>query len=575
MDQAEFVAKYADEFGVKFNPDLFIRNEDEIIEYLKKIVLACERSRVFCIKVIGFRVIEDYAEINKTIRDYEYEKFEKKNRTSKVKKTFDESRFNMIDLKESYIKLLEVKYYCSINGTSEYYTVLIKIPRVVNKYYFKLYGNYYYAMNQIVDASTYNNSHSKSSRKNKHNVSFRTTFMKTMMYRASYVLKNTEKEPIKFTSFTSNIFTKSVYTFKYVFAKYGFFEGLDFMNMRDCVFITETDPKDPSLHTFCRKDGKIFISTPKVLFDNQEPVQAMVYCIYKTIAKESNMRVYHLRKFWLKSLGKDFGNATVEKGLGIIDSLEHIYDQIVKEDLHIPEQKKENIFYILKWMVGNYNELRQKDNLDISTKRVRWSLYLACHYSSKIAKGIYRISDSGSDAKLETIRKAIVTSPDILLKAITKDSLVAYRNVVNDDDAIMALKFSYKGISGIGEKSKSAVPDTFRAVYASHLDRVDVTASSNSDPGMSGVICPLADIYNGSFSDYEEPNSWDDNFNATIEEYRKLKGKKEMFDIKKGFFDENITVEDLAVIEDGLTTLKALIIPFYVVTDEEARSYSL
>ena len=48
-----------------------------------------------------------------------------------------------------------------------------------------------------------------------------------------------------------------------------------------------------------------------------------------------------------------------------------------------------------------------------------------------------------------------------------------------------------------------------------------------------------------------------------------------MFDIKKGFFDEDIKVEDLAVIEDGLTTLKALIIPFYVVTDEEARSYSL
>lgn len=579
-NQAEFVAKYAEKFGPKLNDELFHRDEDEIIEYLKKIVLAFERDRVFYIKVIGFKVVEDYQEIEKTLRDYEYEKFEKKNREAKVKKVFDESRFNVIDLKESFIKLLVVQYYCSINGTSDYFKVIIKVPRVVDKYYFKIYGNYYLAKNQIVDASTYNNSSAKSSKatskaKKKQNVSFRTIFMKTMMYRHAYLLKTTLKETLEVNSFTSNIFKKTVYTFKYIFAKFSFFEALDFLNMRECIMLTEYDPKDPNMHTFCRKDKKIFISTPKVLFDNSEPVQAMVYTVYKTVSKDAHMKEYHLRKFWLKSLGYDFGNATIEKGLGILDSLEHIYDQIAEEDLCIPSHLKTDIYHIFKWMMGNYSELRQKDNLDISTKMIRWALYLACHYSAKVAKGSYRISDSGNDAKLETIRKAIVTSPDILLKELSKCSLVAYRNAVNDDDAISALEFSYKGPGGIGEKNKASVPDSFRAVHISHLDRIDVTASSNSDPGMSGVICPMADVHNGSFGDYEEPHSWEDKFNSVVEDYRRLQGKKDLFTIKKGFFDEDPDPKKLQLIEDSLASVKSLIIPFYIVTEEERQYYDL
>ena len=64
MTQDEFIANYSEENGIKFNNKLFNRDEDEIIYYLKKIILACERSRVFLIKVIGFRVIEDIEEID-------------------------------------------------------------------------------------------------------------------------------------------------------------------------------------------------------------------------------------------------------------------------------------------------------------------------------------------------------------------------------------------------------------------------------------------------------------------------------------------------------------------------------
>lgn len=580
MTQDEFIANYSEENGIKFNNKLFNRDEDEIIYYLKKIILACERSRVFLIKVIGFRVVEDIEEMKKAYIEYEREKFEQKNRGSKVKKVFDASKFNFVDLRESIVKLLIVRYYVSINNESEYFTVLIKIPRIIDKYYFKIYGKIYCAINQIIDASTYNNSNRNpnAKTKKKQNISFRTIFMKTQMYRGYHKMSTTKKEHMRLTYFTSNIFTKSVLTFKYIFAKFGFFEGLDFMNMRECIRITRTDPNDPDMYTFCRSNRHIYISTPKVLFNNQPAVQSMIYTVYKTLVHDEEIDQYHLRKFWLISLGTDFGNPSLEKGEGILDSFENIYEDIIRDGLHLPPEKKRDMYDIVKWMMGNYSELRQKDNHDISTKRVRWALYLACHYSASIAEGLYRIADTNSksaDSSIDAIRKAIMTQPDILLKELSRgNKLVISKNTVNSDDAFLALKFSFKGLGGIGDSNKAAVSDRFRDVHPSHLGRLDVTYSSNNDPGMSGLISPTADIYDDSFSEYEEPNSWDEKFNQLVETYRKSKSLKERYLLECGILGKPTDPRKLALIEDTIPQIQAMIIPWRIATEEEKRLYS-
>ena len=580
MNQSQIMAEYAEEYGNKFNPALFIKDEDEIIEYLKKIILACERNRVYMINVIGFRVIEDQDEIKQTIIEYEREKFERKNRYSKVKKNFDTSRFDIIDLRPSAIKLLVTRYYVSINNDYEYFTVIIKVPRIVDKYYFLIYGKYYLAFNQIIDASTYNNSNTNpnAKTKKKQSISFRTIFMKTMMFRNFHTLKTTKKEAIKLTYYTSNIFTKNVLTFKYIFAKFGFFEGLEFMNMRDCIRITLFDPNDPEMYTFCRSNKKIFISVPKMLLDNQPPVQSMIYTVYKTLAKESDFDEYHLRRFWLKSLGGDFGNFSIDKGAGILDSFENIYEDIIRDGLHLPPDKKEDMYDIIKWMIGNYIELRQKDNLDISTKRIRWALYLACHYSASIAEGLYRIADTNSksaDCSIDAIRKAIVTDPDILLKALSQgNKLVMSRNDVNSDDALNALKFSFKGLGGIGDTNKSAISKLFRTVNISHIGRVDVTYSSNNDPGMSGLICPMADVYDDSFSEYEEPNSWEDKFNELVKQYRSLKTQKEMFKISEDFIGKKPDDKKVKLVEDTIPAVQSMIVPWRIAVIDEDKKYT-
>ena len=237
------------------------------------------------------------------------------------------------------------------------------------------------------------------------------------------------------------------------------------------------------------------------------------------------------------------------------------------------------MYDIIKWMMGNYNELRQKNNHDISTKRIRWGLFLASHYSAHIANGLYRIADTNSkssDYSLSSIRRAIKTDPDILLKEFgRRNKLVGSKNIINSDDAFSALKSSFKGRGGIGDSNKSAIPDSFRRVDPSHIDRIDLTYSSNNDPGMGPLICPTADIYGDSFSDYEEPNSWDDKFNQLINQYRDLKGQRDLFYIRKDFLNEDLDPRQLIIIEDTIPTLENMIMPFRFAMQEELDEYSL
>ena len=152
----------------------------------------------------------------------------------------------------------------------------------------------------------------------------------------------------------------------------------------------------------------------------------------------------------------------------------------------------------------------------------------------KLSRGIYRISDKGKQVTFQDILRVIDTPPNYILKNINVTNLVDYVDLVNDNDAELALSYTYKGISGLGDQgSGSAVPLIYRSVHPSHLGKVDLDSSSNSDPGLSGLICPMAKIYNGNFSEYSEPNEWPMTYNQLMSELHDLYGMNQAIEMKK------------------------------------------
>ncbi len=547
LSQGQIIHDYDNEYREKFNEELFVRSDNDIIEELKKVILSCQRDKFFTLRVDSFTVVEDYNEINNILFKYD-EQFKNKNKRK-------ENQYQYINLKDSDIKLLIVRYYIAIKDDYEYVNVIIAIPRIVNKYYFRISGNIYSAMYQIVDASTYNNSTSNSK---KHSVTLKTMFMPIRLYRNFQPLKTTNGETIKTTFYLSRIFNKSLGALKYILAKYGLYGAFDMLGIY-CVTLTQEDPHDENVYTFMKND--IFINVPKMIFDADAVVQSLVATLYKSIIKDTVYENMFTIEYWIRSISLEFNNNSLEKGISILDSLESIYDISTRESIRLPEEEKSNIYLILRWMIREFSNLKTKDNLDISIKKIRCSEYIASLYAMKISKGIYRVSDMAKKASKDNIRRAISTVPMYLLGAITKCKLVNYVNMVNDIDALTALKFTYKGISGLGESNNSSIPDIYRALNISHLGRIDPDSSSATDPGVTGTICPLTTLYNGSFSDFQEPNFWEKEFSEIMNNYKTVTGRKEAIIFKKEILNQETISEDKILLEECTATMEELLKP--------------
>lgn len=538
VSQAQWIHDFNDEFRPEFNDSLFQRDNQSIVDEVSKVIYSCQKDKYFTLKVLSIDTITDYEEIYNTLRDH-YEGRKKK--SDKRPNPYD-----YINIKDSAIILLKVKYFIQKNGTermkvdgvdmdvenpSRILEVLIELPRYVNKYYFRLQGNYYNTIYQIVDGSTYNNA-TTSNNKNDI-VTLKTLFMSVRIYRMFRDIQDVNtKEKIHTMYYGSLIFKNMVNVMYYHLAKYGLYATFELFHIYG-ITITTQPTNDPNW--YCFKKYNLYINANKAVFDNEPIIQSMVATLYDGILKDATYESIFTYEYWLLLLGITYKHPTVDKGLFVLDSLESIYDLNTKDSIHLPEADKANIYMILKWLICQFAELRAKDNVDVTTKRVRIAEYIAHTYAMKLTKGIHRISDLGKKVKLKQIVAAIYTQPQFIIsKIILQSNLISYVNLVNDNDATEVLKWTYKGISGLGEEGGKVMP-IYRHVDTSHLGILDLDTSSNSDPGMSGMLCPMTTINNNSFTEYEEPNDWDREFLAKKKAYEKANKKKIPFIFDKDY----------------------------------------
>lgn len=563
--QAAIMHHYNDTNREKFNPMLFHRSDEDIIKAMKEVILSCQRSKHAVIRVIDFEIIDDYHQVREILRDHENQRIKNPQKTINT--------FNYIDLKDSDIYLLKVNYLIKAKDGVMQLPVHIALPRIVNKYYFHIYGNDYYAMYQVVDNSTYNNSMAASSKRQ--TVTLKTIFMPIRIYREVVSLIQTNNESTKTVYYASVIFGKKLPAIKYILGKLGYRDTLVFMGYEDIISIvdhnTPRGENDDQIYYFFRTPSKrIIIKVPKVIFDGDYVLQSLIYTMVQSIYVDTSPYDIFSNEFWLVSLGGDFKNFSTKKGEAILDSLESIYDTLTYEDLKLPHEKKQSIYHILLWMLREFTRLRLKDNLNLSFKKIRIAEYIALLYSNKLSRGIYSIADAGPNATIGRIKKALNIAPLTLLNIIGKSNLVSYKNAVGDLDSTYAIKFTYKGISGIGDSNNGkSVPDAYRMVHPSHIARVDIDTSSPSDPGMSGILCPFAEIHDGNrFSESGEPNEWDNEYNDLMMAYKAITNLKEISIAEKKILKIDTPVR-VQMAEESKQIIDGLINPIKLIVNNE------
>ena len=535
LTQAQFIRQYNDKTREEFNEEFFTRSNQEIMNALKKVILSCERDKYFTLKVLDMKEIYSYEEIINLLKQHEDKK--------KKKNSKNENQYDYINIRDNSYMMLQVKYFIRNNGSEmqkidgaerlvyhpwEIMEVFLLLPRFVKNYYFKLNGNYYSDIFQIVDGSTYNNNNNGNTKTKKAPCNtFKSLFTPIRMFRMYKDLKDFyTKEIVRhsyYTSIITMVFNTLCNVMHFLLANYGYYNTIRFLDIQ-CVQIGTEPVVLDDWYNF-EKDG-IFISYPKVCY--QDPmIQSFVVTLYDAIGeleKEGlcthGCNYLYDTHYWITLLGKKFKNTSIDKGLFILDAVDGIYDIITHDELHLPEEQKTDIYHIFRWMMREFGNIRKKNNVDVTCKRYRIAEPIVTPYAMKLMQGLSALADLGKKVTLAAIKRRLYTPPSFIInKIITMSNLIAYRDMVNDNDGMVAIKYTYKGVSGLGDNGTS-IQKNYRYVDPSHAGILDLDSSTTSDPGMSGTVCPLATTYEGnSFSDYQEPNTWEEEYKPYQTEY--------------------------------------------------------
>ena len=71
VNQAQFMRRFNETHREEFNPDLFKRDNEDLVNGIYQIAKSCERDKYFTLKLLSFTPIYDYEEIYNTLRNHE------------------------------------------------------------------------------------------------------------------------------------------------------------------------------------------------------------------------------------------------------------------------------------------------------------------------------------------------------------------------------------------------------------------------------------------------------------------------------------------------------------------------
>ena len=109
ITQAQFMRQFNETHREEFNPELFERSNEEIVEAIRHVVESCQRDKYYTLRLLSFTPIYNYEQIYETLRAHE-EKRRKKN--SKAENTYDH-----INIKDTDIILIKIEWLVRHNGT--------------------------------------------------------------------------------------------------------------------------------------------------------------------------------------------------------------------------------------------------------------------------------------------------------------------------------------------------------------------------------------------------------------------------------------------------------------------------
>lgn len=457
----------------KFNEEIIynLRENDNMVDYLVDVCKALE--------TIPYIKFDDYELIT------DENKFKKK---------------DWLPVNDSRLSLINLRFTITFKDEVEKINMPIFIPKLINRYYYILNGNKYYAIYQNVDSSTYNT---------KDSCILKSLLMPIILKRERKKVVDAEGVEHNGYIYLINLFKHKANILYYFFSVMGYTKTVEYFGFRDKVFLISksgTPPKNNEKFIYFLLNKNIYLKVDRRKFRKSRFFNSFILCLLDMFNKKTPIEKINKTSYWKIKLGSIFtknSSSQLEKAETVLLSFRRILDDRTKKILRIPEEDKEDIFALIRWMVKNFNKLIRKDNLSLTNKRLRLSEYQITPFVRKMSTNTYRILNSKviTMVKLKSIFRI---NPMTIIADLQKSELLRYNNAVNDMDLFnCALKFSNRGPSSIGEGSRKTISIFYRGVHPSHVGRLSLNSCSAGDPGMSGTLSPFIKTSGFYYTDKE------------------------------------------------------------------------
>jgi len=398
-----------------------------------------------------------------------------------------------INVNESRLGELIMNFHVDVSEYPEYmrpdntdYTVklLIPIPDEEGRYLIK--GIQYYLYYQLTEATTYITSSALVTK------SLMGIKVKKEKIEVRDHLDNLYILPL----YKTNMFNGYVPAMYFYLADYGWYGTLEFFFIGHILELTEEDEKDPEYFYF-KINNSLFIKVHK-RYQTSDYVMSMVGSLMGAMNPRITYEEILDPATWVAKIGSSKKNAPKEShyelGTRYKVLYTRMYNRTSRKTFELTEHNKESILHIVRWMIQEYTQLRQKDNLNILNKRLRGKSYVASLMdglqSERIKKYINTTVNTKDKLRTKLNNFFSYRGTEVISK-MHRSGLVRYNDVVNDMDVYQRFKCTLKGPNSIGSKNSRNINVSQRAINPSQIGILDLGVCSASEPGLTNYINPL------------------------------------------------------------------------------------
>lgn len=534
-----YLKDYVNEWEDQLNVPLMTKSADApLVDY---IIDAWKSLEVVPqIEFSEFQYTEKESEIDINKHLFKRDKKKKKKDRYDIK-FIDDDRVGKLTVKLN-VTMLETN---PTTGEASYQVYPIKksmlIPLQDDDGYFTIRGKKYYMIFQLLEKSTYTSSSSVT--------------LKSLM---PIAVKRNIVEGLDSEGLTHQLPVYSVFVFRKEIPILLFYMSkgakftIDYLHMNNVVRFLQKEPTDDLLHDknlYFQLSSKCVLEVDRDLFYKYPYVQSIVGGYVKICNNRTTMDMLEDPKVWIKKISSN----NYEKGLGILKYFGRLLDNTTKKVLKVPEYYKSDIYALLRWIMEHFNELRLKDNCDLSNKRLRCNEYIASLLTKEFSKRLNRIISLGNKATIDNIKEIFKFPGDILIQKMHTSGILRFDDNVNDMTFWSKFKYTSKGPHSLGGHNANNIGIKYRDLHPSMLGQIDVLVCGNSDPGLSGLLSPYAKIDGLYFDPQPEPDNFyydlikdlDEKFKGSNIKYIKCE-----FDNAEDFYK---ALSDMEKINDKIT----------------------